>query len=600
MDNIKGGGLQFFLIGHRGTGKTSLLQRLQIYSRGSLVVFDLDREIEKALQQPISNLFSAIGENAFREIEKQQLEKLIENNPNMICALGAGFDLGHFVFPKEAQLVWIRRESDRSSRIFLDRPRLDESLSHQEEYQQRYQKREALYSEHADWTYLLPEGLSGPCEHEKAIWGNHLDQLGGFLTLLPGHLRHPKVFLGRLRYYGVDAFELRSDLLSIDEMKFVDQAIADEKKMVSIRNEKISSEWQDLISRAAWRDWPLELGQEPPSWANCISSHQPFSANETLTAWAERLSRYEQPDLQIKWSPEVFNFEDIELGLRWQNQKPEQRNFLPRSASGRWGWVRLYQKQRQKINFIRDGVGSSADQPTLHQWLRNFPSYKGFAAVLGTPIAHSYSPIEHLIFARRRQIPFYNIEINESEFHSALSVLKKQGLCFAAVTSPLKTHASSICQSFSFEAQKLASINTLSRTTVGFRGHNTDLHGFAEMLDLSQITNENQIVVWGGGGTLAVVKSLLPSASFYSARLGEPRVGSSQIESPEVLIWAAAPGAEPPQKNWQPRFVLDLNYCENSRAREFAINSGARYFSGLHMFQAQAEAQQQEWDEYVK
>lgn len=592
--------MQFFLIGHRGTGKTSLLQRLQIYSRGSLTVVDLDREIEKSLQQPVANLFSTVGENAFREIEKQQLEKIIENNPNMICALGAGFDLGSFVFPKEAQLVWVRRESDSYSRIFLDRPRLNATLSHQEEYQERYQKREALYSEHADWTYLLPEGLRAPCEHEKAIWGNHLDQLSGFLTLLPEHLRHPKAFLGRIRYYGVDAFELRSDLLSVDEMKFIDQAITDDKKMVSIRSNKIAPEWLDLISRAAWRDWAIEQGQDVPSWANCISSHEPLSANETVAAWAERLLRYEKPGLQIKWSPDVFNFEDIEFGLQWQSQNPEQRNFLPRSASGRWTWVRLYQKQRQKINFIRDGGGSSADQPTLHQWLRSFPSYKGFAAVLGSPIVHSYSPIEHLSFARGRQIPFYAIEINESEFYPALSILQKRGLCFAAVTAPLKIQASSICQSLSFEAQKLVSVNTLSRTDEGLRGHNTDLHGLAAMLDLSQITNENQIVVWGGGGTLAIVKSLLPSASFYSARLGTPRVGSSQVDSPEVLIWAAAPSAEPPQKNWRPSVVLDLNYREDSRAREFAMNSGARYFSGLHMFQAQAEAQQKEWDEYVK
>ena len=143
--------MQTFLIGHRGTGKTSLLQRLQIYGQGQLPVFDLDREIEKTTGKKIAEIFEDRGEEFFRELEKKVLTKLIETQPKMVCALGAGFPLGSYVFPAMCEIVWVRRASDSWGRVFTDRPRLNTELSARDEYLERFQQREVLFSRNFDW-----------------------------------------------------------------------------------------------------------------------------------------------------------------------------------------------------------------------------------------------------------------------------------------------------------------------------------------------------------------------------------------------------------------------------------------------------------------
>jgi hypothetical protein len=43
--------------------------------------------------------------------------------------------------------------------------------------------------------------------------------------------------------------------------------------------------------------------------------------------------------------------------------------------------------------------------------------------------------------------------------------------------------------------------------------------------------------------------------------------------------------------------IVDLSYTENSMGRGIAIETGARYISGLTMFKAQAQAQRDFWIE---
>jgi shikimate 5-dehydrogenase len=162
----------------------------------------------------------------------------------------------------------------------------------------------------------------------------------------------------------------------------------------------------------------------------------------------------------------------------------------------------------------------------------------------------------------------------------------------------LKRKAAEASQQKSPELVQLHSANTLTRLTgEEFRGHNTDLHGFAEMID--GIENLGVAVVWGGGGTLPVIQKVLPQAQAYSIRTRQPRdPGMDPIQNPQTLIWAGSPEAEPPGPLWKPRWILDLNYREDSRAQEYAQKTQARYVSGLLMFKAQAQAQREEWESH--
>lgn len=591
--------MQIFLMGHRGTGKTSLLQRLQIYGRGTLPVFDLDREIEKATGKRIGEIFEDQGEEYFRELEKKTLAKLIGTQPKMVVALGAGFPIGSFVFPAACEIVWVRRSSDAWGRVFTDRPRLETGISAKDEYLQRYRARDVMFSRNCDWIYWLPEGLTSPCEFEKAIWNVKLDDIGGILTLRADHFRNPKVFRTRLRHAGTDFFELRTDFLSEGEMVMADEWIKTERKLVAIRTWPLSDEWMQTIERSAEVDWALELGAPQAPRITCVSAHEQPDGT-TLQSWTKDFDAYERKGLHLKWSPIIDTFEDLQFGLDWQREKPEQRSFLPRSREGRWAWVRLLLKERQKLNFWRDGDGSALDQPTLHEWIRNLNRPIKFGAVLGHPVNHSFSPIEHLSYAGHRQMSFFAIDLTENEWESALPRLRDWGLTIAAVTSPLKFKAFELAQVRSPEAEKLKAVNTLSFSHGEWRGHNTDLEGLRELFDGVEL-DAKKTVIWGGGGTLRTIEEVLPEAVPYSVRSRGPRDESKTLSGAETLVWAAGPEAqEPPSNIGTPRQVVDLNYREDSAAREYAVRLKAFYVSGLMMFKAQAAAQRQEWDQYVE
>ena len=136
------------LIGHRGTGKSSFLKRLEHYhantsahSTSSVVLFfDLDILIEAQTQKSILQIFQEFGETEFRKLEIQQFLFFLKQNDwttrDLILAVGAGFPLNLFIDSlKQTQFLWIRRETDNLGRIFLNRPRLKSTQTYQEEYQ---------------------------------------------------------------------------------------------------------------------------------------------------------------------------------------------------------------------------------------------------------------------------------------------------------------------------------------------------------------------------------------------------------------------------------------------------------------------------------
>jgi shikimate 5-dehydrogenase len=246
-------------------------------------------------------------------------------------------------------------------------------------------------------------------------------------------------------------------------------------------------------------------------------------------------------------------------------------------------------KGKQAINFWREGVGTAMDQPTLWQWLSHPNNVQNFAAVLGAPVSHSFSPAYHKSFFKSSNIPFYRIHIEESEFEIAIKTLNEWGLVAAAVTSPLKLVAGKFVG--------LGSANTLWKKKSKWQGDNTDRSG-AEVLLKDYLTKK--IVVWGGGGVLDILKQVVPVASFYSSQNAKPREGFCEMQSPEVIVWGDPHNSIdriPP--SWKPKFVIDLSYHDKSPARLYSQKLKAQYVSGLAMFFKQAEEQQKIWKQIL-
>ena len=634
--------MRLYLIGHRGTGKSALLHRLRGYyeaaGRAGTRCLDLDREIERRSPsgEPIGSVFARIGEPAFRQLEAMTLHALLAETPgDAVIALGAGYE-GALPLGPEVRVVWVRRPSDRHGRIFLDphRPRLDPALPPLEEFAARRALRDARYAARATDTWLMSEGDETPVPYEADFFLDRITDLGGVLTLLPHVAATParlREFVARRLRWGIGLIELRDDLLDDAQMDAACALIPPERRLVSVRRPRASdADWAPVrarIAAAARWDWPLELGPcllGPPS----ILSLHTRAPGETLPQAAARLEQaaHGAHGAWLKLAVAVHDLDELAAGHAFALRAPERHVFLPSSpdGAGRWAWYRLWRGAGSKLAFVREepgaGTAPSADQPTLREWLerRDTASFADggprFAAILGDPVEHSRTPAEQREFFAARGMPVLRIALGAAALASRdpLGTLTALGLRAAAVTAPLKQTALGwlVTSGGGFALPADASPGELGAcNTLGYdgrarrwRGTNTDGIGFrAACAELGDLPADGRVAIWGGGGTLDMLRTALPAARPFSARDGAPRDGAApQDELPvEVVVWAVARSRQPactwPPDAWRPRLVVDLNYAEDSPGREYAQRTGAAYASGLRFFRAQAEAQRAFW-----
>ena len=76
------------LIGLRGAGKTTLGSRLAKEMNAPFV--ELDKEIERGTGMPISEIFALYGQSGYRRIEKQTLERVLQDNAEGVISVGGG------------------------------------------------------------------------------------------------------------------------------------------------------------------------------------------------------------------------------------------------------------------------------------------------------------------------------------------------------------------------------------------------------------------------------------------------------------------------------------------------------------------------------
>jgi len=79
---------KIFLIGMPGSGKS--YQANLLSEQLNLPFIDLDEEIIKTIHQSISEYFASEGEDAFRKVERDVLQKTIEKHAEFVMATGGG------------------------------------------------------------------------------------------------------------------------------------------------------------------------------------------------------------------------------------------------------------------------------------------------------------------------------------------------------------------------------------------------------------------------------------------------------------------------------------------------------------------------------
>lgn len=99
-------GVNIFLIGMMGTGKTTVGEKLA--ERLAYRFFDSDRLIEQVMQQTINEIFATEGEERFRELETQTLSELAACTKSVI-ATGGGIVLKpkNWSYLHHGLIVWL-------------------------------------------------------------------------------------------------------------------------------------------------------------------------------------------------------------------------------------------------------------------------------------------------------------------------------------------------------------------------------------------------------------------------------------------------------------------------------------------------------------
>jgi shikimate kinase len=92
------------LVGLMGAGKSSVGRRLA--SALNLPFRDADEEIEKAAGRSISDIFAAYGEADFRDAERRDIARLLDDPPHVLATGG-----GAFMNPETRALIKSRATS---------------------------------------------------------------------------------------------------------------------------------------------------------------------------------------------------------------------------------------------------------------------------------------------------------------------------------------------------------------------------------------------------------------------------------------------------------------------------------------------------------
>ncbi len=539
--------MKIFLVGQRGIGKSSFLARIK--KETTLACFDLDQEIEKMYQESIASIFARLGESTFREYEKQCLQILMSQHEQFIMALGAGYQGD---YPEDVTVIWLRRVTEKHPRVFFDRPRLYPEFSPHEEYQKIYDERFEKFKTRSHFQFYMEEGNF----NTPSLF--YASEVSGIVTALPSM-----------------NLEIISTLYQLRLVEYRDDIAVQHQPLRS--GALFSYRMKPPIKQNDFEDFGLELGK-PSRRFSIISKHE-RTEGESLASFFAELEKYSEYGDQLKAAPMIESFEELYVGHVWQQKDPVKRSFLPRSYHGKWKWYRLFMKDKMPLNFYRFDGEHNLDQPLFHEWVTTLSS-DTFAGVLGTPIEHSYSPAYHKSFFASIGIPFFAIKVERSEREIALSILKKMGLRFAAITSPLKQEG----------INTLYIHHNLSEETV-----NTDLKALSHCLkkyDLPQ-----PIAIWGNGEMAQNIQKFYPQAVIYSARQG-----AVDCQQARTLIWACGNHERFvfPDNPHRLTTVFDLSYIPWSMGKDFAFANKLHYISGEELFLTQAQEQQIFWQSFIK
>ncbi len=132
------------------------------------------------------------------------------------------------------------------------------------------------------------------------------------------------------------------------------------------------------------------------------------------------------------------------------------------------------------------------------------------AAVIGSPIAHSKSPLIHRFWLEQLGLvgDYQRIEVAPDDLCAFMVAVRSNDLVGINVTLPHKQAIMPFCDDLSPLARAVGAVNTVYKSSGCLIGHNTDVAGFSEPLQGGYWAGKTAVVVGSGGAARAVVWGL--------------------------------------------------------------------------------------------
>ncbi|MEM9623043.1 MAG: shikimate dehydrogenase, partial [Pseudomonadota bacterium] len=125
-------------------------------------------------------------------------------------------------------------------------------------------------------------------------------------------------------------------------------------------------------------------------------------------------------------------------------------------------------------------------------------------AVVGSPVAHSLSPVIHGLFAAQtgEDIVYDKVEVSADQFQAFVMEFASGGGCGLNVTVPFKELAHDLCHQLDVSAATAGAVNTLVLNGEHWTGYNTDGIGLVNDLCVrhGQTLHNRRILLLGAGG----------------------------------------------------------------------------------------------------